>query len=304
MPNPLKMSKRTCGTVASSAPTYSTATATATTTTPASAACGVSAATTAPTTPSATPEGQGERREYSDSMDESILYDDIEDSNGEGQMADIDTTRFDLAGDPSVNSYNRTIDVAGPSAGGSRDNEQKGAGRLPADTHSGSRYRRSAVASLTPPIDNEQDIRSDRYKAIAIHRNCNAKAPIITGGGLESAPKVGSFYPKADKRIEKAIVTEDFGNKCCVSFSFDPIKLECLCCGGGTFAGSSARSRATVVLSCQGFPPILPCSEGGGCLKIIRVEDGGLMELVNQFKKTLGGGEAPSGVGCLTGLTL
>jgi FlaG/FlaF family flagellin (archaellin) len=88
--NPLKMSKSTRGSAAPTAPTYSTATATAiaiavaTATAPATAACGVSAAATAPSTPSATLDGRGERRDYGESMDESILDDDIEDNNGEG----------------------------------------------------------------------------------------------------------------------------------------------------------------------------------------------------------------------------
>jgi hypothetical protein len=49
------------------------------------------------------------------------------------------------------------------------------------------------------------------------------------------------------------------------------------------------------VLSDQCFPPVLPPEGEVECMKIIRIEDGGLMELVNAFTKMSKGFVIPTG---------
>jgi hypothetical protein len=56
--------------------------------------------------------------------------------------------------------------------------------------------------------------------------------------------------------------------------------------GGGT--------RFTYVLSDQNFPPVLPCSSGE-CLKIVRVENGLLSEIVSCFLEIMRGKGVPAG---------
>ncbi len=60
--------------------------------------------------------------------------------------------------------------------------------------------------------------------------------------------------------------------------------------GGGRGGGV----RHTYVLSDQNFSPALPCSQGE-CLKIIRVENGTLSEIVTCFLDLMKGKEIPAG---------
>jgi hypothetical protein len=63
--------------------------------------------------------------------------------------------------------------------------------------------------------------------------------------------------------------------------------------GGGGWRGGGVRQ--TFVLSDQNFSPVLPCSEGE-CLKIIRVENGSLAEIVNCFLEVMKGKGIPTGL--------
>jgi hypothetical protein len=51
--------------------------------------------------------------------------------------------------------------------------------------------------------------------------------------------------------------------------------------------GTSSGEQA-VVLADQCFPPILPAKGGKKCLKILRVENGCILDLVDEFLKVLG----------------
>jgi hypothetical protein len=86
-----------------------------------------------------------------------------------------------------------------------------------------------------------------------------------------------------------------------ISFSFDPKNLKCSNCPGrgphgmGVGTGGGGGGRQTIVLSDQNFSPSLPCAMGD-CLKILRVENGTLAELVHGLLDVTGGGSSlPAG---------
>jgi hypothetical protein len=68
--------------------------------------------------------------------------------------------------------------------------------------------------------------------------------------------------------------------------------------GGGVTSqlggGGGVEVRQTFVLSDQNFSPVLPCNVGE-CLKIIRVEDGSLAELVSTWLDVFKGKTFPAG---------
>ncbi len=82
-----------------------------------------------------------------------------------------------------------------------------------------------------------------------------------------------------------------------ISFSFDPKTLICSSCsgrGGHPVGGGGVETRQVFVLTDQNFPAVLPCNSEE-CLKIIRVEDGGLNEIVSVWLDITKGRDFPAG---------
>jgi hypothetical protein len=90
-----------------------------------------------------------------------------------------------------------------------------------------------------------------------------------------------------------------------ISASFN---LETLVCNNCTFrgehtvlgrngTGASALDLSPVcfVLSDQNFPPVIPAEGDGECVKILRIEDGTLDELVTSFMDLTSGFAIPAG---------
>jgi hypothetical protein len=50
-----------------------------------------------------------------------------------------------------------------------------------------------------------------------------------------------------------------------------------------------------IVLSDQNFPSILPVTTNGSCLKIVRIENGGLLDLVEELQHLVGNQHIPPG---------
>ena len=73
----------------------------------------------------------------------------------------------------------------------------------------------------------------------------------------------------------------------------------------GFLEGGRHAKRIVFVLACHNFPPLVKqggeSTEGKDCLKVIRVEGGGLAELVAAMKTALGGARVPLGTIVLLG---
>ena len=90
-----------------------------------------------------------------------------------------------------------------------------------------------------------------------------------------------------------------------ICFSFDTASLICLTCNykpehkvlsGYKEAGPSKYScPAVFVLADQSFPACFPTGGEGECLKILRLEDGNLSDLVNIFLETVKQFVVPAG---------
>jgi hypothetical protein len=86
--------------------------------------------------------------------------------------------------------------------------------------------------------------------------------------------------------------------------SFDLSDFNCYSCGGEGHRvlcreGERIEVRELLpvvfVLSDQNFPPSLPVANEGECLKIVRIEDAGLHELVTAFLEATRGFTVPAG---------
>jgi hypothetical protein len=102
-------------------------------------------------------------------------------------------------------------------------------------------------------------------------------------GGVEVACQhnIGNFYSAQDQRLNKACFKSFFNKKQNVTFSFNPDTLECNSCGN-THSILDVNS-SVYILSDQCFPAVLPAAGDGGCINIIRIENGSLMELARLF---------------------
>jgi hypothetical protein len=109
----------------------------------------------------------------------------------------------------------------------------------------------------------------------------------------------------SDGRVQLANHQHCFGTKTNISSSFE---LDTLVCNTCTLRGKHRvlrreterpdtvdNSPICFVLSDQCFPPVLPPEGDGDCFKIVRIEDGGLMELTNAFIEFTKGFVIPAG---------
>jgi hypothetical protein len=127
----------------------------------------------------------------------------------------------------------------------------------------------------------------------------------LNGCAVTNKNTVGSFHVLNDNRIFSAHNRHCYSTKMNISASFN---LENLTCNNCTFRGEHTvlsrevggsgeldASASCFILSDQNFPPVLPAEGDGECLKIFRIEDGTLDELVTSFMELTKGFTIPAG---------
>jgi hypothetical protein len=139
------------------------------------------------------------------------------------------------------------------------------------------------------------------YNAVAALRKVDRTNPRLSEGGRQKpeSSQIGSFKTKGDGRFAICHFMTLVEKKQNISFSFDPKTWICSSCngrggGGHPVGGGGVETRQVFVLMDQNFPAVLPCSMGE-CLKIIRVEDGGLNEIVSVWLDITKGRDFPAG---------
>jgi hypothetical protein len=120
---------------------------------------------------------------------------------------------------------------------------------------------------------------------------------IMSGGRVERKNgQLGSFSIIGDRRPAICHFWSIIEKKQNVSTSFDPKSLSCNSCPGRgphpVVGGEGLRQ--CFILSDQNFPGKVPCSSGE-CMKIIRIENGMLGEIVGCFLDLFKGRELPAG---------
>jgi hypothetical protein len=105
-------------------------------------------------------------------------------------------------------------------------------------------------------------------------------------GEADYYPQIGNFYNSNDNRIMLAHQKNLFNQKLNVSFSFNPTLLVCNNCRDRPAHGISGGEQdapMVFVLSDQCFAPALPAAGDGGCIPILRIENGSVNELAKLF---------------------
>ena len=137
-----------------------------------------------------------------------------------------------------------------------------------------------------------------------------ARLALMSGRSLNTgitAPllPVGSLAEMGDDRPNRAFMVHSFATNRNICASFDTATLICLTCNfkpehkvlsSNKDAGPSKYDCPSVfVLSDQSFPACIPTGGEGECLKIIRLEDGSLPDLVNIFLESVKKFVVPAG---------
>jgi hypothetical protein len=133
------------------------------------------------------------------------------------------------------------------------------------------------------------------YEAILVANVNECKQELLLGGGVAAAPDLGSFISTGDGRLMATKLVLSMGQKKAWSYSFDPGNLKCMCVGShnvwplATARGESRGGPEVVILADQCCPPAFITSGGQRCVKVIRLEHGSLLHLVEGFIDILRG---------------
>ena len=141
------------------------------------------------------------------------------------------------------------------------------------------------------------------YEAIIENKKRKEKAGTIGGIASGQGPlECGSFYNKGDNRVLRSVYKEDVSSLSVSSMSFNPVTWKCSACPSAhsVFEANAKGGRTVIVLADQNFPAVLPSSENR-CLSIIRLDQGGLDELIDLFLKIARQTTVPGGTVVLFG---
>jgi hypothetical protein len=152
------------------------------------------------------------------------------------------------------------------------------------------------------PIEPDA-VPSKSYEAIIENKKKKEKAGTIGGIASGQGPlECGSFYNKGDNRVLRSVYKEDVSSLSFSSMSFNPVTWKCTACPSShsVFEANAKGGRTVIVLADQNFPAVLPSSENR-CLSIIRLDQGGLDELIDLFLKIARQTTVPAGTVVLFG---
>ena len=131
------------------------------------------------------------------------------------------------------------------------------------------------------------------YDAINAANRRKMAAPYLqseAGHKDEGFGNGGDFLSSSDGRVSKAILHVNLLRKTTVSYSFDPQRKVCMQChvrgphpvlGKALGDGRREAVREVVLLGDQALPPLLPSSSELNCMRFVRLEFGGLHQLVS-----------------------
>ena len=179
-------------------------------------------------------------------------------------------------------------------------------------TNSGNSSDRNAdLANSKAPSMTNNRAPPREYIAIRNHHATNNMCADLSGKYPKRPVLTGQFFTEGDTRENIAVVDLNMELKRATTYSFSPGTMECACCGkflrraGDSGAGAEASgnfTRQTFILTDQNFPAALPASgDPGGCLKIVRTDNGSLCSVVDEFIRIARGWELLPGSQFLIG---
>jgi hypothetical protein len=218
----------------------------------------------------------------------------------------------DISSDSSISSASASVSAsasattpasATASSGGEREKqrpmEKKGPENLQVRVETFlQRAKERNVAEIKERMGKDYNI----YAAIAANNRRASYAPNLLGGPAAAPHSLPGMVDQADGRIMSGGLQLDMSNKEIICTSFDA-DWACLRCGEHGQAPAfkirgipdASCSRQVVILADQSFPACLPAMGEQECLRILLVENGSVLDLVETFLRKLGNRRVPAG---------
>ena len=122
-------------------------------------------------------------------------------------------------------------------------------------------------------------------KAASSRRQLNPSPTTVEQG--EGRP---SFTWGGDERVLRCNIVHNINSRTTISTSFDIKRMVCNTCVSGTHGALAGRDGQPIamVAADQSFPACVPSTDSGECLRIVRVEDGTLQEILHALADSIG----------------
>jgi hypothetical protein len=140
------------------------------------------------------------------------------------------------------------------------------------------------------------------YKVVSAAGRSQLAAPDLKDKTKRSPDDSSTIFSEADGRIKLADIKVVLGQKKTWTYSFDSNTFECLGCEQHhnllyfPRRGSIGRgARQTIWLADQSMPAAIPVTTTLGCVKIVRLENGSLMDLAEGLVELLSGRQVAAG---------
>ena len=107
---------------------------------------------------------------------------------------------------------------------------------------------------------------------------------------IEVAKFNTSFTNGGDERILQCNISYNLRDRTSTSISFDTKKQQCNTCVSGAHSALAGRGGRPIVIVAadQSFPACIPATDTGECIRVVRVEDGSLQEVIHALADAVG----------------
>ena len=107
---------------------------------------------------------------------------------------------------------------------------------------------------------------------------------------VERASFSTSFTSGGDERILRCHISHNLKERTSTSHSFDTRKKNCTSCVSGAHAALAGGSGQPIVCVAadQSFPACVPATDTNECIRVVRVEDGSLQEVIHALADAVG----------------
>ena len=122
-------------------------------------------------------------------------------------------------------------------------------------------------------------------KAASCRRHLNPSPTTVDQGAGRP-----NFTGGGDERVLRCNIVHNINSRITTSSSFDTKRLVCNTCVSGVHGALAGRDGQPVamVAADQSFPACVPSTGTGECLRIVRVEDGTLQEILHALADAIG----------------
>ena len=113
----------------------------------------------------------------------------------------------------------------------------------------------------------------------------------------EKASSRTTFTSGGDERVLRCNILHNTRDRTTTSASFDISKKTCNTCVSGVHGALAGRGGLPVVFAAadQSFPACVPAADNGECIRVVRVEDGSLQEIIHALADAIGNSKLGTG---------